>query len=340
MGDLNGVPALTTSDSWTLDWAWGDVTLQALGGMLAPVTFVLEDDRAIQPMQIAPWGDKPDPQWPGVLRQLRGEWPCVPFGMAQAPQHLDPSWPVANDTNPFDHGYGANHEWQLVHQTDETLTIAINYPADDAVARLEREVRVDPERAAITVTLIIHARHETQIPVALHPTFAVPASGVEVLACQIESAHTYPQPTEWKVSKLRPDRSASSLAALPGIQGEVDITHLPLPYATEELVQLRGCRPPFVLRYPGWQADVTLDWDTQQLPDALLWISNGGRAFAPWSGRHYALGVEPLNSFFDLGRVATPPVDHPLADRKGLTIRPGQPVIIRYRLSAGVSPAV
>ncbi|GGP24806.1 hypothetical protein [Silvimonas amylolytica] len=327
MGNLN-------NPGWTIDWAWGEATVQALGGMLAPVTFELANGQRIQPMQIAPWGDPPDPQWPGVLRQLRGEWPCVPFGMANAPKNTDPAWPKANDANPHDHGYGANHEWQLVHQTSDALLVAINYPAGDPVARLEREIRPDPDSPALTVTLTIHVRQPIRLPVALHPTFAVPQSGLEVIACPVESIHTYPEPTEAGVSRLLPDRSASSLKALPATTGTLDVTRLPLPFATEELLQLRGCKPPFVLRYPGWKAQVELDWDTSQLPDALIWVSNGGRAFAPWSGRHYALGVEPLNSFFDLARVLTPPASHPLADRAGLLIHPGQPAMIRYTLKA------
>lgn len=33
----------------------------------------------------------------------------------------------------------------------------------------------------------------------------------------------------------------------------------------------------------------------------LLWMSNRGRRFAPWNGRHLALGMEPICSAFDLG---------------------------------------
>ena len=74
--------------------------------------------------------------------------------------------------------------------------------------------------------------------------------------------------------------------------------------------------------------------DPAVLRGTLLWISNGGRDYAPWSGKNFALGVEPVNGFFDLGRVVTPPQDHPLAGRLGSTFKAGEPRTIQYRLSA------
>ena len=139
------------------------------------------------------------------------------------------------------------------------------------------------------------------------------------------------------VSRLRPGLVASTLKALPAEGGTtLDVTRLPLPFKTEELLQVADCKPPFVLRYAAQDAEVLLDWDTTQLPDALLWISNGGRAHAPWAGTHYALGIEPDNSCFDLTSVATPQESHPLAKRTGLQLRAGVPLRIAYRLSARV----
>ena len=122
------------------------------------------------------------------------------------------------------------------------------------------------------------------------------------------AVHTYPMPPEPGVSRLRPGLVASSLKALPAEGGTtLDVTCLPLPFKSEELLQVAECKPPFVLRYAEQHAEVLLDWGTAHLPDALLWISNGGRAHAPWAGTHYALGIEPNNSCFDLTSVATPP---------------------------------
>jgi hypothetical protein len=196
---------------WTLKWAHGEATIQALGGMLGPVRFELGRGQSISPLHVAPWGD--DARRPGLMRAMRGEWPCLPFGTVHCPSGLPP------------------------------------------------------------------------------------------------------------------------FSALPTGTGPLDVTLLPLTVATEEILQIAGCQPPFVLRYAASGADVLLDWNVEELPDALLWISNGGRTNAPWCGRNFALGVEPANSFFDLGRVVVPPASHPLAARSGLRFLVEEPRTIRYRLS-------
>jgi hypothetical protein len=68
-------------------------------------------------------------------------------------------------------------------------------------------------------------------------------------------------------------------------------------------------------------------------------VSNGGRIHFPWMSSHLALGAEPVNSLFDLGRVATAPADHPLADRLGIAIAPDAPWETRYRIAAWPQPS-
>lgn len=319
---------------WTLRWPYGEVTVQALGGMLAPLRFELPGGKTLSPLQVSPWGEDNDPAWPGILRRLRGEWPCVPFGATKAPPDLPAGWTDHEAEDQWDHGYSANHEWHLVRQSAEELVIAIDYPQSSAVERLERSIRPSPTAASITVELRVHARKRSQMPLALHPTFAIPQSGVEIFA-QAERIHSYPVPTEPGVSRLLPGGSGSTLEAMPAVAGgSMAVNRLPLPFATEELMQMQRCKTPVVLRYLQEQVDVQLSWDTTVLPDAMLWVSNGGRSQAPWSSRHYALGVEPLSGFFDLGRVVQPTAEHPLAGNKGVWLEPGQPLKVSYTLGA------
>ena len=315
-----------------LAWAHGEVTVRAVGGMIAPVEFDLGGGRRISPLHVAPW--KPDGLSP-LMAGLRDEWPCLPFGPARVPDNLPPGWRARTLENGWDHGYCSNHRWELVSCSDAELSFAIELPADDPVERLERHIRAQADAPAIEVELVIHPRRDAVIPFALHPTFVVPKEGVEIVGGGYAAVHTYPMPPEPGVSRLRPGLVASSLKALPAEGGTtLDVTCLPLPFKSEELLQVAECKPPFVLRYAEQHAEVLLDWDTAHLPDALLWISNGGRAHAPWAGTHYALGIEPNNSCFDLTSVATPPESHPLARRTGLQLRAGVPLRIAYRLSA------
>ncbi len=323
------------SDFYRIKWAHGNVTVRAVGGMIAPVFFDLGGGHSISPLHVAPWANDPDQGLSPLMAGLRGEWPCLPFGPARVPDNLPPSWRARQLESGWDHGYCSNHAWDLIECSSSMLSIGIDLPASDPVVRMVRNVRPNADAPSIEVELIIYPRRDAVIPFALHPTFGVPKEGVELVGGSYVSVHSYPMQPEPGVSRLQPDCVAASLKGLPlAAGGTLDVTRLPLPDKTEELLQITNCKPPFVLRYPAQRIEVLLDWDTAQLPDALLWVSNGGRSQAPWSGTHYALGIEPDNSCFDLSNVAIPPKEHPLAKRTGLILQAGVPLHVTYQLSA------
>lgn len=319
---------------WQLTWDHGEATVYALGGMLAPVRFGLGDGQSVSPMHVAPWASLQDQTLPGLLRGLRGEWPCLPFGTTQVPAGLGADWEARDADDPWDHGYAAHHPWSLLARDRHRLHLGISYPAEHPIERLERILRVAPGAPALEMELIVHARRDVRLPFALHPSFAVPDSGVELVDAKFAAAYSYPVQAEPGVSCLIPGGMSNSLQRMPGRNGPLDLTRFPLPFATEELLQLAMCRSPLVLRYLQSRIEVLLDWDCEALPDVMLWISNGGRRGTPWNGRHFALGVEPVNGFFDLGRVLVPPPDHPLRTRRGLLFSAATPRRIRYRLWA------
>jgi hypothetical protein len=317
---------------WELDWPFGTAEIISLGGMLGPVTFRLPDGRALQPMYLAPWLDDPaTSNLPPLLRHLRGELPCVPFGRTDFPRGMG-DWRSLDPNDDWEHGYSANQSWSLISADRQHVRIGIDYPASSPIARLERQVSADPEQPALDLSLTIWARKDATIPVALHPTFRT-TGGVQVRPGPFTQAIAYPVPTEAGVSQLVPDCSSTDLAAMPGLAGPIDLTYLPLPLKTEELLQLKDCKPPFSLYYETEGVTMTLWWDQDQLPDVMLWVSNGGRAGFPWNGRNHALGIEPVNGAFDLGRVGAPPANHPLAMRRGLALQKEKPRRLDYRIA-------
>ena len=53
-------------------WAHGMASVQSLGGMLGPVTFLLPDGRQVSPLHVAPWFDDPSRKdQPPILQDLR-----------------------------------------------------------------------------------------------------------------------------------------------------------------------------------------------------------------------------------------------------------------------------
>lgn len=329
----------------TLAWRHGRAELQRLGAMLAPVTFSLPGHADFQPMQVAPWADEPGADaLPGILRRLRGDWPCVPFGTTERPANLPGDWTPREPGDAWGHGHAANHDWAWADHPTGTpeapaLTLTIEPPGPGPVARLTRQVQAVPDAPALDCTLTIEARAPAVLPVALHPTFRLDTGRVR-LHLHPQAVHAYPVAAEPGRSRLRPGARFETLAAAPlGDGGHLDLTRYPLPSDTEELLQCEAPDGPVRLDHLDLGWSVTLDWDRTLLPDLMCWVSHRGRRHAPWNGRHLALGLEPVHGPFDLGRVADPPPGHPLARRRGLALTPGVPLVIRSRLSAAPLPA-
>jgi hypothetical protein len=346
--DLRGAPAPAPA-VWRLEWPYGCAEVQALGGMLGPLHFRLDAERDLQVMHVAPWAGTTDSLvLPGVLRRLRGEWPCVPFGRTDLPPDLPPGWTALDPDDSWPHGYSSNHRWTCRHASREQVCLSIDYPDDSPVARIERHVQVVPDAPALDIELAVWPRRSLRLPAGLHPTFRLPCpSGrVRLELGPHQGIFSYPSRSAGAITRLLPDTRSDSLDAMAAAHGTLDLGSLPLNEDGEELLQVRAPAAsagaaPLCLHYLDYDARVGLWWDTTQLPDLMLWMSNRGRPEFPWQGRHVALGAEPLNSVFDLSRVARPPAGHPLADRLGITLQAGQPWRTRYRIAAwsGALPA-
>ncbi|MES2843949.1 MAG: hypothetical protein V4747_02855 [Pseudomonadota bacterium] len=292
------------SDQRDLVWPRGRLTVQRLGAMLGPVEFHLPDGPTVSPLHVAPWADEGGSDaLPGILQRLRGEWPCVPFGAPRV-LPLQGDWAELLPEGATDHPHGpsSNLNWDWLAAPDGELRLALDYPPDHPIRRVERHIRPDPDACLIHLTLIIHPRADCTLPIGLHPVFRLPyARGtvrLDVGPCQ--GVLTFPCQAEPGVSAFAPARQVPGLDGIPlTAGGQIDATRLPLPSATEELVQVIGASGRVRLHHDGWFAE--LAWDREHFPSLMLWLSNRGRQGFPWNGRHLALGVEPVCSAFDLG---------------------------------------
>ena len=326
-----------------LGWAHGCLTVQRLGAMLAPITFLLPDGRQVSPMQVAPWaGDPGTGELPGILQRLRGEWPCVPFGYSVPPDGFTPAWASAiapADPDEEFHGHSSNVDWDWQEADAGTLKLAVDYPETSKVARVERTIVPDPDAPAVDVTFRIEVREDCRLPIGLHPTFRLPLTvgGARLEPGRYDHGLTYPSTVEPEAPLFAIGARFDDLSSVPGRFGTVvDASRLPLATETEELLQLNGIDGTAALANEAEGYRVRLNWQPEHFPSLLLWFSNGGRKMAPWNGRHLAVGIEPICSPFDFG-APTARADNPIAASGTPTavgFTAGAPFVTRYRIAA------
>lgn len=333
-----------TTTRKALAWGHGCLAVQSLGGMLGPVAFILPDGRMVSPLHVAPWGNDPQrASLPVVLRELRGEWPCVPFG-ADAGRSLASGWSAAAEA--FDgadlpHGYGSNSHWEWSTCDDHEICLVCKYPEDHAIRMLRRRIVPDPQNPAVDITLDIEVRRDCRLPIGLHPTFRLPSRQgcVRIEPSAYDRVFSFPGAVEPGAGLFAPDRIWESLKYVQSASETlIDATRVPMAETGEDLLQLAGCDGHVTLHYLSEGFSAALSWQKEHFPSLLLWFSLRGRSAYPWSGRHLALGVEPVASAFDLGpSVST--ADNPLS-RSGvstsISFTAGETFSTKYRISVGV----
>jgi galactose mutarotase-like enzyme len=298
----------------SLAWDRGRLDVQALGGMLGPVEVVLDDGRAIRPFAVAPWADTAIEDWEAqaspLLKRLRGDWVCLPFGLPGKPRtDLDADWLDGLDRNlesldPAQHGACANASWRLEKAEPHALTMSFAPDEKFPISRIERRISAADGFPTIEVDTRIAARAPCELQWGCHPTFRLPEEpgAFEIGFDGNVTAFTYPGFFEAGVSRIAHGIVCAGIGAVPMLDGLVQsFAALPLPFDTEELLLVAGHQGAARLTNRAEGYRVVMEWDPRVFPSVLLWVSNRGRKYPPWSGRHLGLGVEPVCAPFDLG---------------------------------------
>lgn len=315
------------------------------GGHLAPVVF----DRAgrkIQPYQVAPWAEeKVDPAMPEILKVLRGDFFCMPFGGNDQP-YKGEKFPV--------HGETANNKWNFESLEDADGRITLHLSMDSRM----RKGRVDKRIGLVDGHNAVYCRHTISgmsgpMDLGHHATLKFPdepESGI-VSFSPFRFGQVFVEPTERPedrgYSMLKPGHEFTALSEVPTITKEItDISRYPARRGYEDIVQIVADPE----RDVAWTAvsfpKQRYVWfalkDPKVLASTLMWMSNGGRHYPPWNGRHISvMGLEEVTSYFHLG-IAASAKKNPLND-KGvptvLQLKPNKPTVINYIMAVALTPA-
>jgi hypothetical protein len=260
--------------------------------------FTVEDHgREVAPLHRAPWvgtDERMPPDAAPLMATLGGDFFCAPFGGSEEGSPL--------------HGWPANTAWHVITQGGHGLSAVLARTVHGAT--LVKTLTVEPGHP------FVYQRHvfvggEGRVPFANHANVSVP-TGALIRTSKKAVWQTPPNPQE---SDPAMGRSALVYPAtsedpthFPSVDGTSDLTRYPWNSRHEDFVvgiEARG-------NALGWTAvtrlgkgDLYLSLrNPDRVPMTMLWHSNGGRDYAPWSGRHFGcLGVEEGGAFNMLGRV-------------------------------------
>ena len=277
--------------------------------------------RRIQPYAIAPWAVAQEAlpaDTPALLRALRGDFFCAPFGAN--------TLPFRGERHP-PHGETANGLWKL-----EGLSQSGSRAGSDcaggrstlhaSLCTSVRKGRVDKYLTLVDGHAAVYCRHlltGMNGPMSLghHALLKFPATPGSGILSTSRFVYAQVLPTLFEAPEqggyqcLKAGATFRALdrvpIAYPGRDGGcTDLTRFPARKGFDDLVLLTADSR---LRF-AWTA-VTFAregyvWfalrDPRVLRHTILWMSNGGRRYPPWSGRHSAvLGVEDVTAYFHYG---------------------------------------
>ena len=330
--------------SWRLANRNVEAFVTELGGHLGPVTFSLRG-RKIQPFSVAPWAEeKTEPSLPAIIKALRGDFFCLPFGGNATPYRKE-KHPV--------HGETANAHWQLASLTKDAGQTVLHL----SLATKVRRGHVDKILMLRDGQNLVYSKHiVSNMSGPMSPGHhamlkfpEAPRSGV-LSTSPFVYGEVFPGvfelPEKGGYSSLSPGAQFDSLERVPALDGgTADLTLYPARRGFEDLVMIvSDTNVPF-----AWVATVFSKeryvWFALKNPNVLrqtvFWLSNGGRHYPPWSGRHVnVMGIEDVTACFHYG-LAESAAGNPIA-AKGfptcLSLNPRRPTVIPYIMGVAEIP--
>ncbi|XHR30481.1 MAG: hypothetical protein ACFUZC_07940 [Chthoniobacteraceae bacterium] len=326
--------------SWVIATPQVEAAVTQQGGHLAPVRFLIGKDRWVAPFAIAPWtSEKLPPGTPPVMQVMRGDFFCMPFGGNETPYRGE-CYPS--------HGETANAVWTLEKGTPYALALSMR--TQIRKGRVDKEIRLVPGHSAIYSS---HTISGMKGPMSFghHPILRVP-EGTEARVSTSPFVHgevfpgAFENPALGGYSCLKPGGKFTSLQRVPQADGLfADLSTYPSREGFEDLVMMAANDAlPF-----SWTAMVVPGegyvWFSLKNPRVLrstvFWISNGGRHYSPWNGRHRrVIGLEEVTSNFHYG-LAESARSNALSRagiRTSVVLDPAKPLVVNFIMAVAAVP--
>ena len=330
--------------SWRLASADVETFVTEMGGHLGPVTFDRKGQR-LQPYSVAPWAEEPpDLSLPPIIRALRGDFFCLPFG--------GNATPFRGEKHPV-HGETANARWRFESLETKGGRRCLHLSLKTKV----RSGRVDKRIWLVDNENVVYSRHVVAgmsgpMNLGHHAMLKfpdAPGSGL-VSTSRFVYGQVFPKafelPENRGYSWLKPGAEFRSLEKVPTQTGETaDLTRYPARRGFEDLVMVvSDAAAPFAwtaVTFPQQRYVWFALKDPRILPETIFWLSNGGRHYPPWNSRHInVMGLEEVCSYFHSG-LAESARKNPIS-AKGfptcVALNPKKPLVVPYIMGVARIP--
>ena len=325
--------------SWRLATPEVEAFVTETGGHLGPVSFRIPG-QTVQPLSVAPWAeDKINPALPPIMKVLRGDFFCLPFG--------GNATPFQGERHPV-HGETANSKWKLEARGAGRLHLRL--ATRIRRGQVDKHIVLRPGHTAIYQRHIISGMTGPMSPGhhAMLKFPDAPGSGL-ISTSRFVHGEAIPEhlehPEQGGYSWLKPGGTFNSLRRVPTLDGRTtDLSVYPARRGFEDFILLvADPRQPL-----AWTAVTFPDegyvWfalkDPRVLRETVFWMSNGGRHYPPWNGRHVnVLGLEEVTAYW--GGLAESAARNPLSSRcfaTCLKLTPEKPLAVNYIMAVAPAP--
>ncbi|MDD2764846.1 MAG: hypothetical protein PHE83_12825 [Opitutaceae bacterium] len=326
--------------SWRIANAAVEAFVTETGGHLGPVTFQI-GGKKIQPYAVAPWAEeKLEVPLPPMLKVLRGDFFCLPFGGNETP--------FRDERHP-PHGETANARWRCTAAGEGRVHLSLVTKARPG--RVDKFISLHAGHAAVYQRHVISGMRGPMNP-GHHAILKFPDSpGSGLLATspfvwgQV-SPTPLENPAQRGYSCLQPGTVFQSLEKVRTRDGGwTDLSAYPARRGFEDIAMVVGdARQPFAWTAVSFPVEGYV-WfalkDPRVLRQTIFWLSNGGRHYAPWNGRHVnVMGLEEVTSYFHYG-LAESAKKNPLTAKGHVTchrLDPKKPLVVNYIMAVAPIP--
>ena len=331
--------------SWRFESDCVAAAVTRLGGHLGPVRFRLPHG-TVAPYSVAPWAEEKIPaSEPDILRACRGDFFCAPFGGSAKPYRGEKMPP---------HGETSNATWKFESLVKSKLETRLHLSMRTKVRKgcADKFVRLRRGETALYCRHVLSGM-TGKMTYGHHAILRfpeAPGSGL-ISTSPIAYAQVAPLPFENPAKggyqSLKPGAAFTRLDRVPALDGSTaDLSSYPARRGFEDLVMIaHEAAADFAWTAVAFPKERYV-WfalkDPRVLSSTVFWISNGGRHYAPWNGRHTGvMGLEDVTALYDYGIAASAAPNE--FSKRGITtcgeLKPFPPLVVNYIMAVAAIPA-